>query len=72
MIINNYKIINNKATQKQLKSKCIKSTICRLLLCRLLSQQTRLMELKELIQVFNTLLRVSNIIYHPVLITMDK
>jgi len=57
---------------KQLKSKCLKATICHLLLSRLLSLQTRLMELKELIQVFNTLLRVSNIIYHTVLITMDK
>jgi len=37
------------------KGKCLKLTICRLLLSRLFPQQIRLMVLKEIIQVYNTL-----------------
>ena len=60
----NYKIIKNQKRTKNKpkanqKSKCLKLTICRLLLSRLFPLQIRLMVLKEIIQVYNTLHRVS-------------
>ena len=58
--INNQKRINHKVKANQ-KSKCLKLTICRLLLSRLFPQQIRLMVLKEIIQVYNTLHHVSKL-----------
>ena len=56
--INSKPKANQQANQQ---AKCLKPTICRLLLSRLLPQQIRLMVLKEIIQVYNTLHRVSKI-----------
>jgi hypothetical protein len=63
LIINffNYQKQTTKQTTKQPKSECLKPTICRLLLSRLLPQQIRLMVLKEIIQVYNTLHHVSKL-----------
>ena len=57
----NHKVKANQSESKRINCKCLKLTICRLLLSRLFPRQIRLMVLKEIIQVYNTLHRVSKL-----------